>query len=131
MVSFRDYDFNKVYKYLHKTMGNILPHSYFVTLSDKPKSAFKNFSPTIIKTDSTFFLSKLKEKLIEKKLILPDVVYAYLFKKLIEIQKIHFPFIKGNIQNDPSMIFCASSFAESRTCFTSISTDPRLLIEMR
>jgi len=106
--SFGDYDFNKIYQYIHKTMGNLLPHSYFVTLSGNPPLTFKQFSPTIIHTDATFFLTKLKEKLVEKRQMLPDSIYDNILEKLFEINKNHFSFIKGNIKKDPSIILCGS-----------------------
>src|SRR5690606_30134800 len=39
--SFSDFDFNKIYNYLKKEMGNILPHCYIVTLDKTFEEKFK------------------------------------------------------------------------------------------
>jgi len=106
--SLRDYDFNRIYQYLQKNMGMILPHSYFVTLNESPKIGLKNFSSTIIKTDATYFISVLKQNLIEEKQLLPDQIYDDAFKDLIKIKDVHFKFAKRNFKKDPSVIFCLS-----------------------
>jgi len=106
--SFGDYDFNKIYQYLHKTMGDILPHAYFVTLAEKPPTTLKEFSPTLLHTDATFFMATLKQKLVEEKQILPDEIYTLIFKRLMDIRQIHFPFVGRDIRKDPSVIFCGA-----------------------
>lgn len=106
--SFGDYDFNKIYKYLHKTMGDMLPHAYFVTLSTKPPTALKKFSPTLLHTDATFFLETLKRKLVEEKQMLSDDVYQGIYEKLIKARNAHFQFVMRDIRKDPSVILCGS-----------------------
>lgn len=106
--SFRDYDFNRIYRYLEKDMKDILPHAYLVALNDSPiEKKFKRL-PTIIKTDATYFIQVLKEKLIEDKQLIPDLFYDLVVLRLSEIYKVHFKLTKGNIKKNPQLIFCLS-----------------------
>lgn len=102
--SFKDSDFNKIYRYLHKNIGSILPHSYFVTLSDIQK--LKEFSPTIIRTDATFFLFVLKQRLIKEKQLTSDEIYSFAFHDLIKIKSIHQKLSDKNIKRSPTFILC-------------------------
>jgi len=104
--SFKDIDFNRIYRYLRKNMGSILPHSYFVTLSDIQEKELKEFSPTIIKTDATFFLSALKQKLIKENQLISDEVYSFALRDLIKIETIHQKLSNQNIKKNPSLILC-------------------------
>lgn len=106
--SFKDHDFNRMYKYLQKNMGAILPHSYLVTLSDDLGVGLKNFSSSIIKTDAVYFISVLKSKLVEEKQILSDDTYKDIFLDLMKIKAIHLRFSKRDSKKDPSAIFCSS-----------------------
>ncbi len=106
--SFGDYDFNKIYKYLKKNMGNILPHAYFVTLSGRFTPKIKEFAPTILNTDATFFIQKLKQELVETNQLFLDDNYEIIFEKLLDIKKLHYSFVRKYIQDDPSSIFCGS-----------------------
>ncbi len=105
--SLRDQDFKRIYEYLKKTMGSFMPHSYIVALSEKFNGKIKNV-PTIIKTEATHFLHKLKEKLVEKKQLIPDSVFPHVISKLLRIRKIHFNLARVDIKRDPFMILCLS-----------------------
>lgn len=104
--AFKDPDFKRIYRYLHKNMGSILPHSYFVTLSDIQEKDLKEFSPTIIKTDATFFLSTLKQKLIKEKQLTSDEIYSFAFYDLVKIKSIHLKLSGKNIKRNPALILC-------------------------
>lgn len=60
--SFRDYDFNKIYQYLKKEMGEVIPHLYVVTL-EQPTKLFDQQKMTLIQTDGTYFFSILRKHL--------------------------------------------------------------------
>lgn len=94
--SFRDFDFNKIYEFIRKELKEVTPHSYIVTL-DETNVRFKNINATVIRTNASFFISKLKEHLINSNFMLEDQLYAsvmifddirrrihhnYLFKKI-------------------------------------------------
>jgi len=61
--SFSDFDFNKVYNYLKREMGEIIPHYYIVTIDPKFEEKFNKEKATIILTSGTFFLSTLRKHL--------------------------------------------------------------------
>lgn len=105
--SLRDQDFKRIYKYLKKTMGPFMPHSYIVTLGDKLDKEIKNY-PTVIKTDATHFLHELKDKLVERKQLIPDSVFPHIISKLLGIRKIHLNLARVDIRRDPFMILCLS-----------------------
>lgn len=105
--SLRDPDFKRIYEYLKKTMGSSMPHPYLVTLNEKLDSKIRN-APTIIKTDATYFLHKLKEKLVEKKQLVPDYILHIIFSKLLKIKKVHFSLAEIDVKRDPTIILCLS-----------------------
>ena len=105
--SLRDQDFKRIYEYLKKTMGAFMPHSYIVTLSERLDGKSKNM-PTVIKTDATHFLYKLKEELVKRKQLIPDFVFTEIISKLLKVRKIHFNLAKVDIKRDPFMILCLS-----------------------
>lgn len=67
--SLNDFDFNYILNYLKSELEDIHPHIYIVTLDDIPPKNLESFSFTHIKTDGTYFLQKIKEHLIQEKLI--------------------------------------------------------------
>lgn len=69
--SFNDFDFNKIYLFLKKEMGNILPHCYIVTIDKKFKEKIKHDKVTIIETDGSYFFSILRAHLEGVKFLLP------------------------------------------------------------
>jgi len=105
--SLRDEDFIRIYKYLEKSMGEVMPHSYVVTLNDSATGKWKN-KPTVIKTDATYFLSELKKRLVENNQLIPDSVLPEIISKLFPLKKIHFRLSRIDIKKDPLMILCLS-----------------------
>ena len=93
--SFRDFDFNKIYQFIRKELKEVTPHSYIVTL-DK-SNEFKDINSTVIRTDASYFISRLKEHLVHSNFMMEDELYdiveimddirrdihhSYLFKKI-------------------------------------------------
>ena len=73
--SFRDEEFNKIYKFLKSEMKELNPHAYLVTLDSSSKDKFKNKNITVIETDATYFIKILKEKLVECEYLLSDKIF--------------------------------------------------------
>lgn len=69
--SFSDFDFNKIYTYLKKEMGDILPHCYIVTLDKTFEEKFKKEKVTIINTAGKHFFSILRSHLEGIKVLIP------------------------------------------------------------
>ena len=69
--SFNDFDFNKIYNYLKKEMGQILPHCYIITIDKNFKQKVKNDKITIIETDGAYFFSELRNHLEGTKFLIP------------------------------------------------------------
>jgi NAD-dependent SIR2 family protein deacetylase len=106
--SLRDQDFKRIYEYLKKSMGDFMPHSYIVTLSEKINGRTTRTAPTIVRTDATYFLSKLKEELVKRGQLIPDSVYSEVILKLLKMREIHFGLAEADIKKDPFMILCLS-----------------------
>ncbi|MBN3033236.1 MAG: SIR2 family protein [Candidatus Saganbacteria bacterium] len=73
--SFGDEDFSRIYKYLAKDLGRLIPHSYLITL-DQNTSKYRHLNTTPIITDATYFLHSLKNILCKEKLLLNDDMYV-------------------------------------------------------
>ncbi|ATY10689.1 hypothetical protein CU254_09580 [Amycolatopsis sp. AA4] len=71
--SMLDPDFQDIYTALTKDLGKMNPKNYFV--SPFPSEEAKRFGMKEIVTDGTFFLHKMKEKIVEHGCHLPDSVY--------------------------------------------------------
>lgn len=87
--SFGDEDFNQIIRYLHDELGELFPHIYIVTLDETLKSRLDYKNSTDIITSGTFFLHKLKELLIEKKIILHENADALVEDALGYIYNFH------------------------------------------
>jgi NAD-dependent SIR2 family protein deacetylase len=75
--SFDDEDFKKLYHLLSKDVAGLIPRLFVVTLDEKAKDKLDSLGikATPIVTDATFFVQKLKKKLVETKLMVPDEQY--------------------------------------------------------
>lgn len=72
--SFEDEDFNRIYSLLKEELGEIMPHSYIITINDTIKNKIDSNLVTPIITDGTYFIHKLKEALIKKGLLKDDSI---------------------------------------------------------
>jgi hypothetical protein len=69
--SFRDDDFIRIHRALTTEMRGLRPQAYLV--SPEPTSeSLQESGVTAIRTDGTFFVSKIKERLVSEKYMLPD-----------------------------------------------------------
>jgi len=69
--SFSDFDFNRIYSFLKKEMGNVLPHAYIITIDPKMDKRFSRSEMTVIKTSGSFFFRTLREHLEGIKFLFP------------------------------------------------------------
>ncbi len=102
--SFGDSDFNKIYSFLKKEMGDILPRTYLVT----PRKAPDGFTGTVINTDGTYFVHCLKKRLVENKKMIDDMRFKDVYTALFGIQEIHDTVSKINLKENPAVIYCTS-----------------------
>lgn len=66
--SFRDLDFEQIYRYLAREVGDALPHAYVVTHSSgQPPTWVRG---NVIRTDAAYFVARIKQQLIEQGLML-------------------------------------------------------------
>ncbi len=73
--SFKDEDFISLYKEVMNNMSDFVDDHYIVTLDEDFTKKNLHKKSKIILTDATFFLKKIKEKLIADKLMINDNVY--------------------------------------------------------
>jgi len=88
--SMNDKDFQKILQLLKKELKDYSPRFYLVTLDqqiDKQKLREYNIQP--IFTDATFFIHKLKLRLIRQKALFDDKIFIDVCKKSHEIEYIH------------------------------------------
>lgn len=64
--SFGDDDLNQIIKYLRTKMGDVYPHVYVVSLDENIKEKIKYKHCTVINTDGTFFIHRLKKELLDR-----------------------------------------------------------------
>lgn len=69
--SLSDPDFLRIYRYLKREMGDLLPRSYVVTVDDSVDARGLGVRSVLL-TDATHLLAIIKEKLITGGLMLPD-----------------------------------------------------------
>ena len=108
--SFSDNDFDKIYSFLKKSMGDAMPKIYIVSPNPKDPAKLEKYNAIGIDTDGTFFLSKLKEFLVKEKKLVPDENFEFVEVGLLMIQKEHFklgkePYI---LLENPESLYLAS-----------------------
>jgi len=70
--SFRDDDFLQIHSILRNEMGEMLPHAYIVTLDQSGEERFRGLGLTPIFTDATYFISVLKQHILQEEHLLAD-----------------------------------------------------------
>lgn len=105
--SFDDEDFQKLYKLLSREVKGLLPHFYVVTLDEKAneKLASLKIKAIPIITNGTFFLKKLKEKLIEETQMIPDDNFYGLEEILDKINIEHNRVSNIDLRKHPDVVY--------------------------
>lgn len=86
--SFSDEDIVRIHELLTAEMKGIRPHAYFVTPHGKMSAKLAKANITTIQTDGAFFLSKIKEDLVAKDLLLADDRFAGVRQALQKARKV-------------------------------------------
>lgn len=106
--SFHDQDFAKLYKLLKEEVKDLLPKSYVVTLDADAETKVGTLGLEVspILTDATYFISKVKERLVQDDWLFPDEKYLGLEEALnnawVEDDRLSH---SGDPQKNPAMIF--------------------------
>jgi hypothetical protein len=105
--SFRDSDFNAVYRLLRRLMKDILPKAYVVTLDDgDPPDPVSDAH--VIRTDATYFLEALKAQLPESEFV-PDAQLEGAAVMAAYVSHLHHDMLqKVSIADHPEVIFAAA-----------------------
>ena len=103
--SFGDEDFNQIIDYLYKEMGDIFPHIYVVTLDETLEKRLEYKNSTVIVTSGSFFLHKLKEKLIEEKILINLNAFEYVDEALYYIAEYHRNISKIDLSLYPCAVY--------------------------
>jgi hypothetical protein len=88
--SFADDDFIRILDALTSEMRGLRPHSYIVTLAEAAQNRFLEKGLTPIYTDGTFFVSKIKERLVADGHMLDDARLDGVERLLARLKKIHY-----------------------------------------
>jgi hypothetical protein len=115
--SFGDEDFNRIYKYLRREMGDILPRACIVT-TDHRITPDTHDGATVIHTDATYFMAKLKERLVADDFMVGDDRLDGIPERLREVQKAHNSLRKiTSVKAHPSVIFAYGYLDGQAHCF--------------
>lgn len=104
--SFADDDFIRIFDALTSEMRGLRPHSYIVTLARATENRFLEKGLTPIYTDGTFFVSKIKERLVADGHMLGDDRLDGVERLLARLLRIHRSELsKINLRKYPDNIF--------------------------
>src|ERR1700722_7989259 len=104
--SFADDDFIRILDALTSEMRGLRPHSYIVTLAKATQNRFLEKGLTPIYTDGTFFVSKIKERLVADGHMLDDDRLDGVGRLLARLVKIHCSELsKISVRKYPDNIF--------------------------
>ncbi len=103
--SFGDSDFNRIYGFIAKEMEDVLPRSYIVTLDDSSDANTRGAQ--LIKTDATFFLRRLKARLLERGCLLDDERWDGIPHALFDILRRHDElYERVDLRRLPAAVLC-------------------------
>ena len=104
--SFRDFNFQQIFDFIHSELKDITPHFYLVTLDDNAEERLKDYNMSIIKTDGSYFIHQLALKLEEDDLKIKDEVFDYIDEVEYLTKAIHFDYIsKFDLTKYPALLF--------------------------
>jgi hypothetical protein len=103
--SFGDDDFNRIHDALTGEMRGLRPHSYIVTLDESPLKAYQNKGITPIRTDGTFFLARIKERLIAEGHMVDEQRFTGVDKLMAGVLKAHEDLAKVSVREYPDLVY--------------------------
>ncbi len=103
--SLTDEDFQRIMEYLESELGDFMPHYYVVSLDDTigERLEKKKFTPII--TDATYFLQKLKYRLLDDNFMNSDELYSYAMAALGFITDVHLKLSGESIEKNPDYVY--------------------------
>ncbi|MBP6468302.1 MAG: SIR2 family protein [Fusobacteriaceae bacterium] len=73
--SYRDTDFQEIYNFVKKSIGDFHKQSYIITPFENESKRFEELGFKSIITDGTYFIEEVKKRAIKEKNLLPDKIY--------------------------------------------------------
>lgn len=104
--SFRDDDFARIHRFLTKEMKGAMPRSYLVTLDRSSDSRLGEVGIRPIYTDATFFLSRLKAKLVTDEHMIADERYDRVPMFYRRVLQSHTNVAELSLLKYPDLIYC-------------------------
>jgi len=102
--SFRDPDFNRIWRFMEREMSDLLPRAVVVTLDQRPSTVK---SARTITTDAAYFIQVLKTHLLPRGCLLPDGRWDAIVQTLVDIEFRHAElYEKLNLQRVPAAVLC-------------------------
>jgi hypothetical protein len=106
--SLADPDFIRLWKLVHKELGDIVPSAYCITLKSGALSTHTRSGLNVIETDATYFLKTLKNHLVDRKIMIPDSEWGHSLILGRIIKQEHNRLMKHyRIDKNPEMLFSA------------------------
>lgn len=105
-----DPDFLAIYRTVMQGIGRLARAHYLVspfTTDAEANHLRDNLGILSIRTDATYFLETVKERMVEKNCYAPDRTYGHIFSLWLELRDIHSRFVASYKPVDaPQLIFC-------------------------
>jgi len=107
--SLSDDDFLKIRALLHQEMGALLPHGYIVTIDREAETRYREMGLTPIFTDAAYFVSVIKQHLVEEGLMLPDEEYDETYSMLMDVLAAHHELASAfDLRDNPDLLYTLS-----------------------
>jgi len=103
--SFGDEDFTQILNFIKFELKNFAPHFYIVTIDEDIGSKLTDISFTPIVTDGTYFLHKLKNRLILEEYMTDSNRFKHIFPIYELLSSIHSEVLEMDIQQHPEILY--------------------------
>ncbi len=104
--SFRDDDFARIHRFLMREMRRTMPRSYLVTVDRAFDSQITDLGVQPIHTDATFFLSRLKKRLVADKHMIADARYDVIPPFYARVLRAHGKVSALSFRKYPDIMYC-------------------------
>jgi hypothetical protein len=104
--SFRDDDFVRIHSFLMREMKGTMPRSYLVTVDRAFDSQMAELGVQPIYTDATFFLSRLKKRLVADRHMLADERYDIIPPFYARVLRAHGKVSGLSFRKYPDIMYC-------------------------
>lgn len=104
--SFGDEDFMSILNYLKSELKDYLPHIYVVTIDETLEEKLNYINSTCIVTDGTYFLHKLKNKMIEDNYMENCGIISEIYDMRTLLNNYHCECFNIDINKYPELVYC-------------------------